>query len=230
MSRLLFDLTMPQRSPRQIDRSAVECSAASAAAAMWAAADSLQARLELVLDERLGALTADQRGFLQVARKDGQRLLKLIGDFREIALAEAGLLELDWGRVELGEAAGEAVAAVATRAETLGKTVVVQADQAVAIAADAARVHRALARLAQQAVQQSAPGSPIELRVEAGGIAIAYEAEEPPPDDSLAVAFAAAIARAHGGLLTVSWAEARVEIVIALEPAKTPLVRLGVAA
>ena len=77
------------------ERSAVESAAAAVAAAMWAAADSLQARLELVLDERLGTLTPDQRGFMQVARADGHRLLKLIGDFREIACAEAGLLELN---------------------------------------------------------------------------------------------------------------------------------------
>lgn len=197
---------------------------------MWAAADSLQARLELVLNERLGALTADQRGFLQVARKDGQRLLKLIGDFREIALAEAGLLELEWGRVELGEVAGEAAATVAARAEALGKTVVVETAHAATIAADAVRVRGSLARLTRQAVQQSAPGSPIELRVEGGGIAIAYEAEAPSPDDSLAVAFAAAIARAHGGYLTVSWDEPRVEIAVVLEPAGKPLARIGVAA
>lgn len=221
---------MPQGSHRSVERSAVESSAVSAAAAMLAAADSLQARLELVLDERLGGLSADQRGFLQVARKDGQRLLKLIADFREIALADAGLLELEWGRVDLDQAVNEAAGAVSSRADALGKTVAVRCDDPTPIAADAARVQDALVRLARHAVTHSAPGSPIELSVRGGAIAISFEADEPPPADSLPVAFASAIVRAHGGLLTVSWDEPTVEIGVALESAETSVVRLGVAA
>jgi signal transduction histidine kinase len=229
MPGLGFEETMPQGSARQLEQSAVESSALTAATAMWSAADSLQARLELVLDERLGALSADQRGFLQVARKDGQRLLKLLADFREIALADAGLLELDWGRADLAEAASEAAEAVASRAQVLGKTVAVQADGAATIAADPARVHDAIARLMRQAIQQSAPGSAIELRVETAGIVVAYEADAPPAADSLGVAYATAIARAHGGSLTVSSDAPRVEIRIAFA-AEATVVRLGVAA
>ena len=220
---------MPQGSARPLEQSAVESSALAAATAMWSAADSLQARLELVLDERLGALSADQRGFLQVARKDGQRLLKLLADFRDIALADAGLLELDWGRADLAEAASEAAGAVAARAQVLGKTVDVQADQAAPIAADPARVHDAVARLMRQAIQHSTPGSGIELRVETAAIVIAYEADAPPAADSLGVAFATAIARAHGGSVTVSWDEPRVEIGIAFA-AESSVVPLVVAA
>jgi hypothetical protein len=221
--------TMPPGSGRQLEQSAVESSALTTATAMWSAADSLQARLELVLDERLGALSADQRGFLQVARQDGQRLLRLLADFREIALAEAGLLELDWGRADLAEAANEAAAAVEARAQVLEKTVAVRSDRSAPIAADGTRVHDLIGRLTRHAVQQSAPGSAIELRVENGTLAIAYEAEAPPAPDSIAVAFATAIARAHGGSLTVSWNEPTVLIVVALA-AEATVVPLVVAA
>jgi light-regulated signal transduction histidine kinase (bacteriophytochrome) len=207
---------MVVRSDGRTGPSAVEASAASAAAAMAAAAESLQARLELVLDERLGPLSADQRGFLQVAKRDGERLLKLISDFHEIALADAGLLELDWSRLELGDAVHQALVSVWPRAHALGKTIEVNVSKPVAMAVDAARVREALARLVQQAVQQGAPGCTIEIEVGDAEIRIAYEAEEPPAPDSLALAHAAAMAHAHGGCLGVTAGEHRVELTLGL--------------
>ena len=197
---------------------------------MLAAAESLQARLELVLDERLGALTADQRGFLEVAKKDGRRLLKLIADFREIALAQAGLLELDWGRTDLAVAAQEAADAVSARAQVLGKSVTVSAERPAVVAADDARVREAIGRLVRHAVQHSAPGSAIDVEVGETGLVVRYEAESPPAPDTLGVAFAHAIARAHGGGLTVVAGEGTVQIAVGLVNADAPVVPISVAA
>jgi signal transduction histidine kinase len=216
--------------PPDSQSSAVQSSAAGAAAAMAAAAESLQARLELVLDERLGALTADQRGFLEVAKSDGQRLLRLIRDFREIALADAGELELDWSAADLEHAAKEAGADVAARAQLLGKEVVVRAGEPATIRADAARVREVLRRLTRQAVQHGTPGGRIELDVRRGGVTIRYEAEAPPPADSLAIALATAIAHAHSGSLDVRWADPTVEVDLSLPCSQSAVVRLGVAA
>jgi signal transduction histidine kinase len=192
--------------------SAVESCAASASAAMKAAAESLQARLELVLDERLGPLTADQRGFLQVALKDGKRLLKLIADFGEIAQADGGTLELEWARVDLGDAVHQAIVPVWPRAHALGKTIVVSVPEPTAIAADGSRLMDAVLRLVQQAVHHGTPGCAIELEVREGQVRIAYEADAPPAPDSLAIAHATAIAQAHGGSLTVVADQGRIEI------------------
>ena len=138
---------------------------------MAAAAESLLARFELVLDERLGDLNADQRGFLEVARRDGQRLVRLIRDFREIALADAGALELDWSAVDLEQTALGVQDDVAARAELVGKEVFVRAPQEPGtIQADAARVRGVLRRLTRQAVQYGAPGTTIELEVRRGGV------------------------------------------------------------
>jgi signal transduction histidine kinase len=196
---------MPAVSGRQLERSPVESAAASAAAAMWAAADSLQARLELVLDERLGELSPDQRGFLQVARADGQRLLKLLADFRELALADAGLLELNWGRADLAAAARDAVEGAVARADVLGKRIAVTADAPAVVAADVPRVGDAIRRLVRHAVQHSAPGSTIEVDVHDSGLRIRYEADSPSAPDALGIALATAIARAHGGGVAVSF-------------------------
>jgi signal transduction histidine kinase len=197
---------------------------------MAAAAESLQARLELVLDERLGALSADQRGFLQVAKKDGERLLKLISDFREIALADSGTLDLDWSRVDLADAVQQAIVPVWPRAHTLGKSIVVNAVRPVAIAADAARLKSAVLRLLQQAVQQATPGCTIEIEVGDGEIRVTYEAEQSPAPDSLAVAHASAIAHAHGGSLSVSGDDAVVEIAVTFVGAEASMVPFVVAA
>jgi signal transduction histidine kinase len=216
--------------PHDSSSSAVQSSAAGAAAAMAAAAESLQARLELVLDERLGALSADQRGFLEVAKSDGQRLLRLIRDFREIALADAGSLELDWSAADLEQAANDAQADVAARAQLVGKDVVVRAEKPGTIRADAARVREVLRRLTRQAVQHGAPGCTIELVVGPGGVTVRYEAEGPPAADSIALALATAIARAHGGALDVRWADSTVEIDACFAAADGQVVRLTAAA
>jgi signal transduction histidine kinase len=217
---------MAAASGRQVERSSVETAAAPVAAAMWAAADSLQARLELVLDERLGPLTPDQRGFLQVARADGQRLLKLIADFREIACADAGLLELDWGRVDLAAAMREAVEAAAVRADILGKRLAVSAEQPVVVSVDPRRIRDALKRLVRHAVQHSAPGSTIAVDVLATGIRIRHEAESAPAPDALDIAFATAIARAHGGGVTVSFDAGVVTLEASVGAADAPVVQL----
>lgn len=219
-----------EMSPPHDSRTAVQSSAAGAAAAMAAAAESLQARLELVLDERLGGLSADQRGFLEVAKSDGQRLLRLIRDFREIALADAGELELDWSAADLEQAAKDAQADVAARAQLVGKEVVVRAAEPATIRADAARVREVLRRLTRQAVQHGAPGCTIELEVGRGGVTIRYEAEAPPAGDSIALALATAIARAHGGTLELHWADPIVEIDACFTAVDGQVRRLNVAA
>jgi signal transduction histidine kinase len=220
---------MVVRSDWRLGPSAVESCAASATAAMASAAESLQARLELVLDERLGALPPEVRGFLQVARKDGLRLLKLIGDLREIALAESDRLELDWSRFDLADAVHEAIVPVGPRAVTLGKDIVVNVPQAVAVDADAARVKAAVLRLVQQAVQISAPGSVIEIDLADAEVRLRYEADNPPPEDSLALAHALSIAHAHGGSLDVVADERGVELTLTLA-AREPVLRAVAAA
>jgi signal transduction histidine kinase len=197
---------------------------------MAAAAESLQARLELVLDERLGALSADQRGFLQVAKRDGERLLKLLSDFHEIALADAGLLELDLCRLDLGDAVHQALVPVWPRAQALGKTIDVNVEKPVTMAVDAARLRESLSRLAQQAVQHSVPGCTIEIGVGDGEIRIAYEADGPPAPDSLAIAHATAIAHAHGGALAVSADAGRVELTLSVATGEAAVVRIVAAA
>jgi signal transduction histidine kinase len=197
---------------------------------MAAAAESLQARLELVLDERLGVLTADQRGFLQVALKDGQRLLKLIADFQEIALADSGALELELTRVDLAEAVEQAIVPVWPRALALGKSIVVNAAHPVTVAADAQRLRTAVLCIVQQAVQHGAPGAGIEIEVGEGELRFVYEADTAPEQDSLALAHASAIAHAHGGALTVTTDGANVEIVLGVVGSEATLLPFIVAA
>src|ERR671923_812663 len=85
--------------------SAVERCAAPTTAAMAAAAETLQSHLEFVLDERAGSLTPEQRRFLDVALRYGDRLVHLVEDMRLIALAEAGELDLVWSRFDLASTA-----------------------------------------------------------------------------------------------------------------------------
>ena len=156
--------------------------------------------------------------------------MKLIADFGEIALAEAGLLELECGRVDLATTAREATEDAAAPASSAGKRVTADADGDAVVSGDVQRVRDAVGRLVRHAIRQSTPGATIELDAVADGIRLRYEAEAPPAGDALPVAFATAIARAHGGRLTVAFEGEVVTIDVVLRPLDGAVVRIGVAA
>jgi signal transduction histidine kinase len=188
-------------SDRRIGLSAVERSAASTTAAMAAAAETLQSHLEFVLDERVGGLNAEQRRFLNVAVRYGDRLVKLVEDMRTIALAESGELELRMAQIDLAAVAQSAVQQVWPIARGEGKAIELQNDGPVPIYADLRWIERAVLGLLLDAVEATADGSTLTLDVRDGALELDYEGEQPPSE--VALALADAIARVHGGELAI---------------------------
>jgi hypothetical protein len=189
------------RSEWRIGPSPVARSAASTTAAMAAAAETLQSHLEFVVDERVGTLNADQRRFLDVAVRYGDRLVHLVEDMRTIALAESGELEVAWSRFDLAATVEALAGQVWPAAHVEGKTVTVEHDGPVWVDADERHVSRALLALLTDAVDLAVSGTPVHVLVREGGLDIAYEGDEAPSD--IALALAEAIAELHGGELSV---------------------------
>jgi hypothetical protein len=192
---------MVVRTDRRIGPSAVERSAPAATGAMAAAAETLQSHLEFVLEERAGYLNAEQRRFLDVAVRHGDRLVRLVEDLRTMALAESGELEAALGRVDLAAVAQSAVEHVWPVAHVEGKALDLRSDGPVTIQADLRWVERAVVGLLADAVDATVPGASIRLAVRDGSLELGYESAQPPGDVPLALADA--VARLHGGELVV---------------------------
>lgn len=192
---------MVVRGDRRIGPSAVERSAPSATGAMAAAAETLQSHLEFVLDDRAGGLNPEQRRFLDVALRYGDRLVRLVEDLRTIALAESGELEVALGEVDLAAVARSAVEHVWPVARVEGKAVDLRDDGPAAIEADRRWIGRAVVALLADAVEAAAPGGSVGLDVLDGSLELRYEGGQPPGD--LPLALADAVARLHGGELVL---------------------------
>lgn len=190
--------------------STVERSAASAAAAMWAAAEVVQSHLEFVLDERVGPLTPDQKRFLDVAARHGQRITKLAEDLELVTLARRGDLEFDFARCDLVQLAAEARDRIWPIAHAASKRIELGSTDSVWVTTDASRLGRALCELVDFAVGAASDGATIELVVQEDGVEIAYESDSLPEQNDLGLAVAESLVVALGGTLTLELLAERV--------------------
>jgi signal transduction histidine kinase len=192
-----------RRSPPR-DHSAVEACAASTAEAIALANQSVRTHLEFVLDERVGSLTSDQRRFLDLGWRHSRRLTKLADDFRDVVRASAGKLTLDHSPCDIALLVEQAVELVWPVAFAEKKAIEVRIVGKTGIDADRTLLGRALSEVFDYAVQMALDQSLIDIKVEGSAIEIAYEAEEAPAEDELALVLANAIAGLHGGGLTTT--------------------------
>jgi len=169
---------------------------------MALANQSVRTHLEFVLDERVGTLTSDQRRFLDLGWRHSRRLSKLAEDFRDVVRASSGKLTLDCGPCDIALLVEQAVELVWPVAFAEKKAIEVRVVGKTVIDADRTLLGRALSEVFDYAVQMALDQSLIDIQVEGPAIEIAYEAEEAPVEDELALVLANAIAGLHGGGLT----------------------------
>jgi signal transduction histidine kinase len=202
-----------RRSPSR-KRSAVDACAASTAEAMALANQSVRTHLEFVLDERVGSLTPDQRRFLDLGWRHSRRLTKLADDFRDVVRASAGKLTLDRGPCDMALLVEQAVELVWPVAFAEKKAIEVRIVGKTGIEADRTLLGRALSEVFDYAVQMALGESLIDIQVEGPAIKIAYEAEEAPAEDELALVLASVIAGLHGGGLTTTATDTRMTMTL----------------
>jgi len=195
---------MSHRRSQRRERSVVEACAASTAEAMALANESVRTHLEFVLDERVGSLTSDQRRFLDLGWRHSRRLTKLADDFRDVVRASAGELTLDRGPCDMALLVEQAVELVWPVAFAEKKAIEVRIVGRTGIEADRTLLGRALSEVFDYAVQMALDQSLIDIQVEGPAVEIAYEAEEAPAEDELALVLASLIAGLHGGGLTTT--------------------------
>jgi len=186
---------------------------------------------EFLLDEVGDALSAEQRDFLQTIHGTADRMRRVVDDFLDVSLIEAGRFSLDESQVDLGELARIAIALVKLAADKRGVQMISTLDlSCMAIFVDGAKIGQVLTNLLSNAVEHSLSAGcvtlasrrlPTELRVQVAdtgaGISPAQQLRLFQPFSSgqaarkssgercigLGLAIARKIIEAHGGRMFV---------------------------
>lgn len=120
--------------------------------------------LQILEDEVSGPLTESQAEQVGRARRAVHSSLDLIADLLDLARAEAGELDVDWGAVDVRDAARDLGEEYRAQAERKGLTMSITVpDEMPVIRSDPARVRQVLGNLFSNAVKYTAEG---EVRVE----------------------------------------------------------------
>ena len=163
-----------------------------------------------------------------LAIEECDRLVQLINTLLEIAEANAGLAEIPRQSVDIGSVMGEACELFSPMAEDAGVAITLgPLGEELFVRGDLARIQRALANLLDNAVKYTPAGGTVRLRGEragdsvvvtvddtgagipSGDVARVFErfyrsdASRTTPGNGLGLPLARAIARAHGGDVTV---------------------------
>jgi signal transduction histidine kinase/CheY-like chemotaxis protein len=116
--------------------------------------NSVLALSQLLRDGMAGALTQDQRKYLEVIERNGQNLLRLINDILDLSRIEAGHLEMDVRSVDLEPHIRAAVGALVPLAEAKGLDVQVKLPPELPpVRCDVDRVRQVLTNLVGNAIK-----------------------------------------------------------------------------
>ncbi len=142
----------------------------------------------LTLIEEADTLHGDQLLALEVAKRGGEALLKMVNEILEVSKMEAGHVTLDLEDVVLPDLLAIAVEQVDNLARRARIRIDIESDQALpACRLDAEKIRRVLVNLLANAIQHTAPGgrvllslrrfndTQIEVRVSDNGLGIASQ-------------------------------------------------------
>jgi signal transduction histidine kinase len=137
---------------------------------------SMGGYVELLLDEELGDLNADQRRFAEVIDRNCRRLNRLIDDILFVARVDAGRLSLERGWVDVADVAAGSVETARVRAQ--------QGDVALELTtgpdlpplwADPTRLGQMFDNLLSNAIKFTPPGGAVRVDVTGTGGAVQVE-------------------------------------------------------
>jgi signal transduction histidine kinase len=143
---------------------------------------SLQMALHVLLDERIGGLTAQQTELLVAARDDAERLRTILVNLLEIARYEAGGQQLHFEPVPSRDLVEMSLAPLRSAFEDHGIRISVAiAPAAPKVLADPARAPLALGNLLQNALQHTPAGGTVAVQVEPEGNGVRFSVADSGP-------------------------------------------------
>lgn len=119
---------------------------------------------EFVIDEAGDGLTGEHRDFLRTIHGAAERMRRVVDDFLDVSLIEAGRFSLDEQPVELGELARSAITLVNLAAVKRRVHIITDLDaSAGAMQVDGAKIEQVLTNLLSNAVEHSPDGGCVTL-------------------------------------------------------------------
>ncbi len=129
---------------------------------------SIRMTLHLLLEEKIGPLTADQRELVAAGRDDCERLLAVLQALLELARFESGRVPMKLVPTPPADLLAQAEAMHGSYVRGSEATVMTEGDVAALppVQADALHVVRVLGNFVSNAVKYRTPGTPVALRAE----------------------------------------------------------------
>jgi signal transduction histidine kinase len=134
--------------------------------------------IRLLLRGRAGELEPEQRRLLEVADRNAQRLLRLVGDLLFAARADAGKLFISLGDEDLADIVAHAAESAAPDAREREIELEVEADGPLPVTADRTRLVQLLDNLISNALKFTPAGGSVHVRALAAGASAMLEVED----------------------------------------------------
>jgi two-component system OmpR family sensor kinase len=122
---------------------------------------------DFLMEEAAPSLPPEQAAFISTIRSSSEFMLRLVEDLLDLSRIEAGKLELDLERVDLGALVERNVALNGVLAAKKGTEVrLVRGDGPFEMVVDSSKIEQVLNNLIGNAVKFSPPGSTVEVRLD----------------------------------------------------------------
>ena len=136
---------------------------------------SIRMALYLLLDDRIGSLTAKQEELLVAAREDSERLNAIVEDLLDIARIQSGRIQMDFHHVDAVALALDALEPFKTQAQDRGISLTVSIPSELPeVQADTTRAPHIFANLLSNAIKYTSPGGSITASARAEKDAVWY--------------------------------------------------------
>jgi signal transduction histidine kinase len=142
---------------------------------------SINGYLEFFLDDDESTLTEEQQGFLDVIRRNADRLQRLVGDLLLVAQLDSSAMVLERAQVDLAALARQALEGARAAAEDRGVELTLESAEVATLDADADRLFQVIDKLLSNALKFTPPGGRIDLRLRAEGDSIRFEVADTGP-------------------------------------------------
>lgn len=131
---------------------------------------SIGMSIDLLLEQATAKLSEDEQRLLSVAHEDLQRLKSLVNDLLDLSKIEAGKMEMDFDRVQVGTICEKAVAVLETQVEDKEIALALEVPEGLPfIRADANKITWVITNLISNALRYTDKGGHIWLKAEQVG-------------------------------------------------------------
>lgn len=140
---------------------------------------SIRMALYLLLDDKLGPLTANQEELLIAARDDSDRLHAIVEDLLDISRIQSGRAKMDLYEVDASMLAMDAIEPFKTLAQDHGITLTIDIPPGLpAVQADTTRMAHVFGNLLSNAIKYTSPGGGVSVSARADDDVVWYSVSD----------------------------------------------------